>query len=292
MSLAAITDKRIKYELKNLKKARMENIQVIQDENDKFTFYFLLKGISKSDYDGGYYMGKIILPPDYPNSPVDYKMLTPSGRFQINSSICLTNSKYHKDQWTPAWNLENMTVGFISIFNDDTEHGISHIKDTSQNRKMFASQSVDYNLTHYKSIFICFDQFVNSDGSIKTDEELNNEHNEFIADKKKKKNTADKPHKTITVVLENNDTNYDKNINSFEAILGKNHEDKHEVEHEDKHEVKHDEKLEQEPHELSRSEMAKCKLDLIKQMSFENFDLGVYNDAYFLLTSSYSLAEL
>ena len=276
MILATITEKRIKYELKNLKKTRMENIQVIQDENDKFTFYFLLKGIKKSDYDGGYYMGKIILPPDYPNSPVDYKMLTPSGRFTINSSICLTNSKYHKEQWSPSWNLENMTIGFISIFNDDSEHGISHIKDSPEKRKAFARDSINYNLTHYKNIFKCFDQFVNSDGTIKTDDELTKEHTEFMADKKKKKGTADEPSKTISVVVEDeDDSKCNKHDDSFASILGKKTVEK---------------TTEEKSQQLSKSDIIKCKFDLIKNMPFEKFDLKLYDETYSLLTTS--LTEL
>ena len=283
MTLATITDKRIKYELRNLKKARMENIQVIQDENDKFTFYFLLKGIKKSDYDGGYYMGKIILPHDYPNSPVDYKMLTPSGRFTINTSICLTNSKYHKEQWTPSWNLENMTIGFISIFNDDSEHGISHIKDTPENRKAFARDSISYNLTHYKNTFKCFDQFVNSDGTIKTDEELTKEHTEFIADKKKKKDAAEETPKTITVTVEDeNDSNCcNKHDDSFAAILGKKTT---------KPSENIVEKTEQKSQQLLKSDIIKCKFNLIKNMPFEKFDLKLYDETYSLLTTS--LTEL
>lgn len=280
MSLTSLTQKRIKGELKNLKKARMDNIQVIQDENDMFTFYFLLKGIKKSDYEGGYYMGKIILPNDYPNSPVDYKMLTPSGRFMINSSICLTNSKYHKEQWTPSWNLENMTVGFISIFNDDSEHGISHIRDTSENRKLLAKDSINYNMKHYGTIFKCFDQFVHSDGTIKTDEELDNENNQFVADKKKKKDTSENSSKTITVKLED-DTNYDGTVGSLDDILGINKNVK-------KCETSVEKEMPVKNTDINKNDIVKSKLDVIKNMTFENFDLVVYNDVYTLLTTPLS----
>ena len=66
-------------------------------------------------------------------------MLTPSGRFDINKKICLTNSGYHKETWSPMWNLKNMVIAFVSIFSDDNTSGISHIRDTPQNRKKINS---------------------------------------------------------------------------------------------------------------------------------------------------------
>jgi ubiquitin-protein ligase len=128
-----LTIKRIKGEIKNLEKDRESYYQVVYDEahipkpasgdNYKYLFYFLLRGASDSVYKGGYYIGKITLPADYPTSPGNFYMLTPSGRFNINTKICLTNSSYHKDTWTPMWSIKNMVIGFVS----DNTSGISHI---------------------------------------------------------------------------------------------------------------------------------------------------------------------
>ena len=46
-------------------------------------------------YLGGYYIGKIELPVDYPAKAGDFYMLTPNGRFDINKKICLTNSSVY-----------------------------------------------------------------------------------------------------------------------------------------------------------------------------------------------------
>jgi ubiquitin-protein ligase len=281
MSLSSITEKRIKSELKNLKRVKIPDIQVIQDEDDKFTFYFLLRGIKKSDYEGGYYLGKIILPTDYPKSPVDYKMMTPSGRFMINSSICLTNSKYHKDQWSPSWNLENMTVGFMTIFNDDTEHGISHINEPSATKKLFAQQSINYNLKHYPKIFKSFDQFVNPDGSVKTDAEVDKESNEFKLNKKKKKQ-SDKNDDADDKKGTNDEE--DNNKADFNSIIAS---------------AVPPTLPTPTPPETSactkdvtgtKLDLINSKLNQIKHMSFENFDINVYSETYDLL--SMSLPEL
>jgi ubiquitin-protein ligase len=192
MTSSIVTEKRLRNEMKELLKNKLEFAQAIQDENDKFIFYFLLKGDKDSDYNGGYYIGKIMLPQEYPAKAGDFMMLTPNGRFTINAKICLTNSGYHSESWTPIWNIKNMIIGFSSIFNTDLEHGISHIKDTPYNRRKFAEESVGYNLSFYKNIFIKFDQFVNPDGTIKVDQTI-------IEDKPPKKKNKD----TVIVPINN-----------------------------------------------------------------------------------------
>ena len=201
MTSSVITEKRLKNEMKELLKNRLEFAQAIQDEDDKFIFYFLLKGDKDSDYNGGYYLGKIMLPHEYPAKPGDFMTLTPNGRFEINKKICLTNSGYHTESWTPTWNIKNMIIGFSSIFNTDLEHGISHIKDTPANRRKFAKESVDYNNSYYKNIFVRFDQFVNSDGTIKENQELTNEK---APKKKKKEESVSKEEEIIVISKEDN----------------------------------------------------------------------------------------
>ena len=168
MSINTLTDKRLRGELRDLSKNKLEFAQAIQDESDKLLFYFLLKGDKDSDFANGYYIGKIILPKDYPDSPADFMMLTPNGKFTNDKKICMSNSGFHKESWTPIWNIRNMLVGLYSFFYDDNSHGISHIKDTPENRNRMAHYSHEFNLKYYFDIYIKFDQFVNLDGSLKT----------------------------------------------------------------------------------------------------------------------------
>ena len=164
--------KRITGDIKDLDRNRMEFAQAIQDEQNIKLFYFMLRP-KDEPYNGGYYIGKIELPDDYPKTPGTFYMLTPSGRFTINSKICLTNSSYHKENWTPIWSIRNMIIGVASIFVADDTTGISHIKDTSVNRKRMAQDSIAYNISHYADIFNKFNFFVNEDNSVKSDEEVN-----------------------------------------------------------------------------------------------------------------------
>ena len=105
-----------------------------------------MRGDADTDYKGGRYIGRIEVPADYPKNPGNFFMLTPSGRFEIGKKICLTNSGYHKESWSPMWNLKNMVIAFASIFGDDTTSGISHIKRTPAERKEMAAKSMQYNL--------------------------------------------------------------------------------------------------------------------------------------------------
>jgi ubiquitin-protein ligase len=113
---------------------------------------------NEDDGFGGEYIGKIVHSFKYPVEPPDYYMLTPSGRFNINNKICLTNSSYHRGDWSSTWNIITILIAFCSIWVDDIETGISHIKDTKKNRKKMAAKSIEYNIKNYYDIYNKFDR--------------------------------------------------------------------------------------------------------------------------------------
>ena len=187
IKLSEITEKRLHNELKDLNKNKMEFIQGIQDENNKLIFYFLLKGDIKSSYEGGYYIGKILLPQDYPEKPGDFIMLTPNGRFDIDRKICLSNTGYHLESSSPIWSVRNVLLGIYSIWMDDKESGISHIKESPKQRKEHAYKSIEFNKIKYMDIFTKFTQFVSEAGEI-----LSEEEQKIVFETKKKKKSKNK----------------------------------------------------------------------------------------------------
>ena len=199
-SVQKLTAKRLRGELEKLRKEPETYYQIVQDEQDQLLFYFLLRGASDSIYKNGYYIGKIVLSKDYPASPGDFYMLTPSGRFSINTKICLTNTGFHKESWTPIWNISNMVIALISVFLSDTTSGISHIKETSVERETKATNSMQYNFTNHKDICLKFDQFVKPDNTTRTDKEVE----ELVQTKigKLKKNKKEKKIKDDTTKTE------------------------------------------------------------------------------------------
>lgn len=159
------TLKRLINEQKLLARSPLEYIDYYVDEKDLFTWYFLVKGLEKSDYDGGFYMGKIMVSSGFPQTPVDFMMLTPSGRFEIDKKICLTNSGYHAEQWSAVWNMSTILMGFLSIMADDSKQaqGLSHIVLSSDVRRQMAKDSFAFNMSRYKNILVKFTRFVHED---------------------------------------------------------------------------------------------------------------------------------
>jgi len=57
-------------------------------------WHYVVQGPSDSPYYGGYYHGKLIFPAEYPFKPPSIYMLTPNGRFQTNTRLCLSISDF------------------------------------------------------------------------------------------------------------------------------------------------------------------------------------------------------
>ncbi len=193
--------RRIQGDVKDLDKNRMDFVQAIQDIDNVKLFYFMLRPLDEP-YIGGLFIGKIELPDDYPKTPGSFYMLTPNGRFDINKKICLTNSSYHKENWTPSWSIRNMIMGVASIFIADDTTGISHIKDTKENRKKFASDSINFNLTNYYDVFVRFNFYVNSDGTVKSNDEITKIINEKKIKKEQNQETESVKESTSEAVKE------------------------------------------------------------------------------------------
>ena len=167
MSISIKCKKRLINEIRLLKKDPLEFIDVCPDAADILTWYFIIRGPSDSDYAGGYYIGKLLYSPQYPDKPPDYMMLTPSGRYIINNKICLSNSGYHASEWSSSWTIHATLNGFMSIMLDDKEHGISHISVTKDERKRMAKESIEYNKTHHPQIIKLLTRFLDESGNPK-----------------------------------------------------------------------------------------------------------------------------
>ena len=63
-------------------------------------------------------------------------MLTETGRFEINSPICLSISDYHPESWNPVWPVGSVIIGLISFFAEDTRTAGSIITDPEVRKKI------------------------------------------------------------------------------------------------------------------------------------------------------------
>ena len=93
-----------------------DNFIACPDEKDMFKWHFIVFGLGDRPYLGGFYMGLLTFPPDYPWKPPSIKLVTESGRFQTNARICLSISDYHPETWNPVWPVRSIVIGLISFF--------------------------------------------------------------------------------------------------------------------------------------------------------------------------------
>lgn len=177
--------KRMQGEKNKLAKSPSELCDAVFNDGDPYNIYILLVGPPDSPFEGGRYLGKIMITSKFPFEPPDFMMFTPSGRFEINHKICLSNSGYHRDTASPAWSFQGIMMGMLSIMTDNKEHGISHIHEAPEKQKTYAEKSHEYNLKNHPDIYLKFKRFVDKSGKMLTPEP-------HVSKKKKIKDSSDK----------------------------------------------------------------------------------------------------
>ena len=113
-------------------------------EHDMFEWHFTIRGPVTTDYENGIYHGRILLPPDYPYKPPHIIFLTPNGRFDTNTKICLSFSAYHPELWQPAWGIRLILEALIAFLPTPTDGAIGAIDYSSAERKKLAIQSQQF----------------------------------------------------------------------------------------------------------------------------------------------------
>lgn len=164
-----IRTKRIKKDFEKFYKDPAEKIDVYGDPDDTLKVWFLLKGRDDSFFKDGYYLGSIQHSPDYPRKGPEFIVYTPSGRFMPGKKICLSNSSYHPESWSPTWTLTAILTGFDSIWHssDPSDYsGISHIKPDKKTCEDLAPKTFKWNMKNYPEIMNKFHRFVSVDNSM------------------------------------------------------------------------------------------------------------------------------
>ncbi|POM73362.1 Ubiquitin-conjugating enzyme E2, partial [Phytophthora palmivora] len=113
-------------------------------ETNMFDWHFTLRGPRDTEFEGGIYHGRIILPSDYPFKPPNIMLLTPNGRFEVKKKICLSISAYHPEEWQPAWGVRLILEALISFMPTKGEGAIGALDFPAEERKRLAKLSVDY----------------------------------------------------------------------------------------------------------------------------------------------------
>lgn len=136
--------KRIQRELKEICESPSRHWTAGPATDDLFEWIFAVRGPPETDFEGGIYTGKIVLPVNYPLAPPSITLLTPSGRWEVGKKICLSNTNYHPDLWQPAWGIRTMMEALRSHFPVAGDGAIGALDWPSDMRKRLAQESLDF----------------------------------------------------------------------------------------------------------------------------------------------------
>lgn len=117
-------------------------------EDNLFEWHFTVQGPKGTDFEGGIYHGRILLPKEYPMHPPHIILLTPNGRFEVNKKICLSISGHHPETWQPSWSIRTALLALIAFMPTPAEGTIGSLDYTPAERKSLAKKSVNWVCPH------------------------------------------------------------------------------------------------------------------------------------------------
>jgi len=149
MHLSLSPPPRLKKELKALLESPPPYIPAVAvDDRDMTAWHFLMRGPPDTPYEGGWYVGRVRFPPDYPFKPPALFMVTPSGRFATGVSICTSMSEFHPESWSCSWSVATILKGFLSFMCEDgpAAETTGAVSTTAGEKHALAAASLAWNL--------------------------------------------------------------------------------------------------------------------------------------------------
>ncbi|VDK78575.1 unnamed protein product [Onchocerca ochengi] len=113
-------------------------------EDNLFEWHFTVRGPKDTDFEGGIYHGRILLPIDYPMKPPSVILLTPNGRFQLNQKICLSISGHHPESWQPSWSIRTALLALIGFMPTHAAGALGSLEYPPDERRKLAKISHDW----------------------------------------------------------------------------------------------------------------------------------------------------
>jgi len=144
--------KRIMQEARELANDTSTDYSAAPLEDNLFEWHCTMRGPPQTDFEGGLYHFRIILPAEYPFRPPSIMMLTPSGRFETNTQICISFTNYHEELWQPAWGVRTAIIGLQGFFplKGQAAVGVGSMEAPSSERKRLAKLSREWSCPHCK----------------------------------------------------------------------------------------------------------------------------------------------
>ncbi|KAG5468582.1 hypothetical protein CUR178_01416 [Leishmania enriettii] len=144
--------KRLQIELRKLHTEWELPFRVGADPQNMLRCYFVVDGPAGTPYEGGRYVGLLEIPSDYPFKPPSVQMCTPSGRLKTGMQICLSNSSYHPENWSPMWGLRTILLALVSFFVSE-EPTTGSMRATTEERREYAANSRKYNVKRLHTVY-------------------------------------------------------------------------------------------------------------------------------------------
>eukprot|EP00775_Hariotina_reticulata_P003615 gene3615-3879_t len=135
---------RLQKEYKGLVREPVPHIQAHPVPSNLLEWHFVLEGAKGTDFEGGWYHGKLVFPPNYPFKPPSISIFTPNGRFAVNTKLCLSITDYHPESWNPMWSVGTILTGLLS-FMYDNQPTTGSITTSKAEKHRLAKDSLAFN---------------------------------------------------------------------------------------------------------------------------------------------------
>jgi ubiquitin-conjugating enzyme E2 J2 len=164
------TISRLQKEYLKIQESPVEYIYAKPLESNILIWHFILTGPPDSPFDKGEYHGQIDFPKgllsfnlifyvEYPHKPPSILLYTPNGRFHVEKKICLSNSSFHPETWSPIWYISTFLIGFLS-FMLESGNTLGALHSTDEEKRKFARESRAFNRRNKQFVNI-FPEIVN-----------------------------------------------------------------------------------------------------------------------------------
>jgi ubiquitin-conjugating enzyme E2 J1 len=133
--------KRILQEVREMQNNGSNEFMSLPVQDNIFEWQFAIRGPQDTEFEGGIYHGRIQLPPEYPFRPPAFMLLTPNGRFETQTKICLSISQHHPEHWQPSWSVRTALVALIAFMPTKPDGAIGSLDYTKEERRALAVKS-------------------------------------------------------------------------------------------------------------------------------------------------------
>lgn len=133
--------KRILQEVKEMQSNPSDDFMSLPLEENIFEWQFAIRGPGDSEFEGGIYHGRIQLPAEYPFKPPSFMLLTPNGRFETQTKICLSISNHHPEHWQPSWSVRTALVALIAFMPTPPNGALGSLDYKKEERRNLAIKS-------------------------------------------------------------------------------------------------------------------------------------------------------